>query len=174
MAKKHRNSTTMPRTVTRRTVNATFIDPDLADKELFKSQTVDELFSSEEGEDYIPFMLASMARDFSEETGLTITPERIVIAAVHLLLFGQDENGHSHSDSFAADPHGIRYRTLTEEEDLLFYPTEMPKLEEIPGWNELGEEKQEWLREHTQNLIRFGRLAQIERGILSAPSGRPQ
>jgi hypothetical protein len=35
----------------------------------------------------------------------------------HFLLFGTDGQGRPHIGEFAADPHGIRYRSETEEEE---------------------------------------------------------
>jgi hypothetical protein len=77
----------------------------------FECQTVCELFRSEKGEDYLPDVIERVARN------LRLTPQRLVIAAVHFLLFGTDGQGRPHIGEFAADPHGIRYRSETEEEE---------------------------------------------------------
>jgi hypothetical protein len=75
------------------------------------------LFRSEKGEEWLPAVIETMAKKFSRETGLHITPQRIVIAAVHLLLFGKDDQGRHYRDAFTADPRGIRYRSETAEEE---------------------------------------------------------
>lgn len=69
------------------------------------SLTLGELFNREEGEEYLPSCIEDMARDFG------VTPERIIIAAVHHLLFGDGR------DEFFADPNGRAYRTPTEDEE---------------------------------------------------------
>lgn len=111
MAKKQRSTAKMSGTVTRRT---TTHDGLLDGRTEFEVQSVHELFSREEGEEYVPSMLESMAADFSKDTGVAITTERIVIAAVHLLLFGDDG---AHRNEFLADSTARKFRTDTEEEE---------------------------------------------------------
>lgn len=69
------------------------------------SLTLQEICNSEEGENYLTSVIMQFASDKK------VTPERIVIAAIDHILFGES------ADEFFANPTAIAYRTENEEEE---------------------------------------------------------
>lgn len=91
--------------------------------------------------------------------------ERLPYEAPDGVIVADDEDDDEDRDGSTENPLAVSAYAITGE---------MPPLENIPGWDSLGSEKQESLREHTKHLLDIQRLRLIQKKIQVFPTGKRQ